>query len=57
MIYAVFGGEYSDWYVLGYFTDKKQAEAFCEECNKRKGKWDRNLYVEELHNLSEHEEG
>ncbi len=28
-IYLVVEGQYSDWYVVGYFTDKDDAERFC----------------------------
>lgn len=26
MVYGVFGGCYSDWYVVGYFTNRQDAE-------------------------------
>ena len=26
MIYGVFGGCYSNWYIVGYFSDRKEAE-------------------------------
>lgn len=29
MIYGVFGGEYSDWYTVGYFTDENLADKYC----------------------------
>ena len=35
MVYGVFGGEYSDWYVMGYFEDKEKAEAYCKEHNEK----------------------
>lgn len=41
-IYVVFGGEYSDWYSVGYFTDEKSAKSFCNR-NKSKG-----LYYREI---------
>lgn len=29
MIYGVFGGCYSDWYIVGYFNDKELADKYC----------------------------
>lgn len=29
MVYGIFRGEYSDWDVVGYFTDKLEAEKYC----------------------------
>ena len=29
MIYGVFGGCYSDWYIVGYFNDRELAEKYC----------------------------
>lgn len=45
-VYAVFGGYYSDWYCVGYFTNREEAEKYCikygnDEC-----------YVEELKDLT-----
>lgn len=51
MVYGVFGGEYSDWYVMGYFEDKEKAEAYCKEHNdKCEYDWD-EYYVKPLLNL------
>lgn len=41
-IYVIFGGEYSDWYEIGYFLDEKNATRFCKR-NKSKG-----LYYREV---------
>ena len=51
MIYAVFGGEYSDWYPVGYFEDKDEAEAYCAEFNKL-NRWNQ-YYFMEMPNLKE----
>lgn len=29
MIYGIFGGCYSDWYIVGYFTDRELADRYC----------------------------
>lgn len=29
MIYGVFGGCYSDWYIVGYFSNKEEADKYC----------------------------
>lgn len=29
MIYGVFGGCYSDWYIIGYFSNKEEADKYC----------------------------
>lgn len=29
MVYGVFGGCYSDWYIVGYFNDRELAEKYC----------------------------
>lgn len=29
MIYGVFGGCYSDWYIVGYFNNRKEADKYC----------------------------
>lgn len=29
MIYGVFGGCYSDWYIVGYFNNRELAEKYC----------------------------
>ena len=55
MVYGVFGGCYSDWFVIGYFTDKAKAEAFCERANETAKTDDREIYVRELPNLETEE--
>lgn len=32
MVYGVFGGCYSDWYVVGYFNNRQDAEKYCCLC-------------------------
>lgn len=51
MVYGVFGGEYSDWFVIGYFDDKDKAEDFCFRANKKAKYSYEELYVRELPNL------
>ena len=46
MIYAIFGGEYSDWYCIGYFTNKEEAEKYCVKYGEG------DYYVKELKDLS-----
>lgn len=46
MVYGIFGGEYSDWYVLGYFTDYEDAEKYCAAFGEE------DYYVKELENLN-----
>lgn len=29
MVYGVFGGCYSDWYIVGYFDNRDDAEKYC----------------------------
>lgn len=45
MIYGVFGGCYSDWYIVGYFNNRLDADKFCCVCG------DGEYYVEEMENL------
>lgn len=47
MIYGVFNGIYSDWEVIGYFTDRELADKYCalHDC-----------YVIELENLDNEED-
>lgn len=36
MIYAIIEGEYSDWSIVGYFTDREEADKYCvahSSCN------------------------
>ncbi len=52
MIYGVFGGEYSDWYSVGYFDNEEEAEAYCEAYNaKKRNRWEDDLYVIRMPNL------
>lgn len=54
MVYGVFGGEYSDWYVLGYFDSKEEAEAYCESYNDSlTDKWSTKIYIKEIPNLKD----
>ena len=53
MVYGVFGGCYSDWFVIGYFDDKENAEKFCERANEHVLFDYHELYVRELPNLEE----
>lgn len=32
MIYGVFGGCYSDWYIVGYFSNREEADKYCCVC-------------------------
>ncbi len=32
MIYGVFGGCYSDWYIVGYFNNREEADKYCCVC-------------------------
>ena len=45
MIYGVFGGCYSDWYLVGYFTNKEEANKYCCVCG------DGDYYVKSMKNL------
>ena len=45
-IYGIFNGEYSDWDVLGYYTNREEAEKRCAINNKKCGYYDE--YVIEL---------
>lgn len=29
MVYGVFGGCYSDWYIVGYFNNRLDADKYC----------------------------
>jgi hypothetical protein len=44
-MYLVIGGEYSDWWIDSYFTDKDKAEKYCLIKNKSKTSYS-ELYVE-----------
>lgn len=41
MIYAIIDGHYSDWEIIGYFTDRLDAEKYCIKNNDR-------YYIEEI---------
>lgn len=51
MVYGVFGGEYSDWYPVGYFENREEAEVFCNRFNEGRGRWDDELYIIAMPNL------
>lgn len=46
MVYGVFSGIYSDWFVLGYFDNREDADKYCCVCGYS------DCYVEPLKNLS-----
>lgn len=50
MIYGVFGGCYSDWYIVGYFNNRLDADKFCCVCG------DGDYYVKEMKNLQDVED-
>ena len=51
MVYGVFGGCYSDWYIVGYFDNCDDAEKYCCISNadyyvkplKKFNKWKRSV--------------
>ena len=45
MVYGVFGGCYSDWYVVGYFNNRQDADKYCCLCG------DSDYYVKPLKDL------
>lgn len=45
MIYGVFGGCYSDWYLVGYFNNEEEANKYCCVCG------DGDYYVKSMKNL------
>lgn len=45
MVYGVFGGCYSDWYIVGYLNNRDDAEKYCCISNA-------DYYVEPLKNLT-----
>lgn len=47
MVYGVFGGCYSDWYIVGYFNNRIDADKYC--CVSGDG----DYYVRELKDLSD----
>ena len=50
MIYLIVGGEYSDWYIEGYFTNKEDAEKYVVSKNAEM-KLD-ELYIDEIEQLT-----
>lgn len=46
MVYGVFGGYYSDWYVVGYFNNREDADKYCCVCGNG------NYYVKPLKDLT-----
>ena len=49
MIYGVFGGYYSDWYIVGYFNNRLDADKYCAAFGNGE------YYVEEMKDLSNKE--
>ena len=47
MIYGVFGGCYSDWYIVGYFNNRLDADKYCTAYG------DGEYYVEEMKDLQD----
>ena len=47
MVYGVFGGCYSDWYVVGYFNNRQDADKYCCLCG------DSDYYVKPLKDLTD----
>ena len=45
MIYGVFGGRYSDWYIVGYFNNRLDADKYCAAYGNG------DYYVEEIKDL------
>lgn len=50
MIYGVFGGCYSDWYIVGYFNNRLDADKYCAAFG------DGDYYIEEMKDLSNKED-
>lgn len=50
MIYGVFGGCYSDWYIVGYFNNRVDADKYCAAFGNGE------YYVEEMKNLKNKED-
>ena len=47
MVYGVFGGCYSDWYIVGYFNNRLDADKYCTAYG------DGEYYVEEMKDLQD----
>ena len=45
MVYGVFGGHYSDWYIVGYFNNRLDADKYCAAYGAGE------YYVEEMKDL------
>lgn len=50
MIYGVFGGCYSDWYIVGYFNNRVDADKYCAAFGNG------DYHVEEMKNLENKED-
>lgn len=50
MVYGVFGGCYSDWYVVGYFNNRQEADKYCWICGNG------NYYVKPLKDLTDEQD-
>lgn len=50
MIYGVFGGCYSDWYIVGYFNNRLDAEKYCAVFGGG------DYYIMEIKNLNNKED-
>lgn len=50
MVYGVFGGCYSDWYIVGYFDNRLDADKYCAAFG------DGDYYVEEMKDLKDKED-
>lgn len=47
MVYGVFSGYYSDWYIVGYFTNRYDADKYCCLCGNG------DYYVKPLKDLTD----
>ena len=50
MVYGVFGGCYSDWYIVGYFNNRLDADKYCAAFGAGE------YYVEEMKDLKDKED-
>lgn len=48
MIYGIFSGWYSDWAIIGYLTDEKQAKKYCEKMNNGRPERSKKYYFREM---------
>lgn len=51
IVYAVFGGAYSDWYCVGFFDNEEDAYKFCAEHNDNCDAYD-VYYVKQLDKIT-----